>query len=1025
VLKRGIGALLVLLGGTVMLGWWLHLPALLRVLPAFTPMVFNTGLSFALAGAALLAKCSDPSRHARFASVLGGLLAALATLILAEHALSLDLGIDWAALHAWLHDDRSTPGRMAAASAAGFLLAGAVLILAPRVRQPWMAIVVRGLTLGVGAIGLFALAGYAVNAPVLFPRYFFGDVALHTAAGLLLLAFGLRAFSQSFEWSRMRIFERDGDRITAVGAAILVATALSAGITTFAVLQGRAQNLVRDELLVSLTRRGDFVRELIVLREVNARIAATRPAAIRNLRVIRAGQDDGSNIANVRAVVASFLGQGFSAIAYTDIDGNVVASGGRFLEAPPISAALATPDKAELLWDGGYVLRHRLPMRDAAGAVGALISEQSLPALARMTAAPERGGTFESGLCVRRGEKLLCFPNERNLRVYATPVVNVAGEQLPMTRALRGETGTIITRDYRAQSVLAAYSPAGDLGLGMVAKIDTAEVFGPIREQLQLAAGLLLLLVAAGTLVLRSRVGPLANRLQLALEERAAGLHRAQQVAKLAHVITGPDGSFISWSETLPELIGVEPAGMPRNTRKWLDLLHPEDRAMFRGKAIEAGVRGVRTEVEYRLRRSDGAWIDLQQTMEPLSDQSRTGGEPRWFNTLQDVTEQKRAEQVLRQSEGLKTAILESSLDALITIDHQGRIVEFNPAAEAMFAVRREHALGHAMVELIVPPRLREAHRRGFADYLATGEGPILGKRLELEAIRADGRQFPIELAITAITSRSMPLFTGFIRDITERKRAEGEIRRLNAELEQRVEQRTAELKAVNSELEAFSYSVSHDLRAPLRHIDGFAEILSEESGPKLDDSGKRHLAIISDSVKQMGRLIDDLLEFSKMGRAEMRHEEVDMAALVDEVMMQLKEEAKGRRIEWKIQPLPQVRGDRSMLRQVWVNLLSNAVKYTRQREVARIEVGCTRSDSEHEFYVRDNGAGFSMNYVDKLFGVFQRLHQAEEFEGTGVGLASVRRIVTRHGGRTRAQAAVDEGAVLYFTLPSAAGENA
>jgi light-regulated signal transduction histidine kinase (bacteriophytochrome) len=229
---------------------------------------------------------------------------------------------------------------------------------------------------------------------------------------------------------------------------------------------------------------------------------------------------------------------------------------------------------------------------------------------------------------------------------------------------------------------------------------------------------------------------------------------------------------------------------------------------------------------------------------------------------------------------------------------------------------------------------------------------------------------------------------------------------------------RTAELQASNAELESFSYSVSHDLRAPLRHINGFADLLNEEWGSKLDQSGRRYLSIISDSVRQMGKLIDDLLEFSKIGRAEMHFTEVNMAEVVGEVVKKLKEENKDRKIEWRIEPLPQARGDRALLTQVWTNLLSNAVKYTRDREVARIEVGCNRGAVELEFFVRDNGAGFDMKYAHKLFGVFQRLHRSEEFEGTGVGLANVLRVITRHGGKTRAQGKVNEGAALYFTLP-------
>src|SRR5712692_3738916 len=257
-------------------------------------------------------------------------------------------------------------------------------------------------------------------------------------------------------------------------------------------------------------------------------------------------------------------------------------------------------------------------------------------------------------------------------------------------------------------------------------------------------------------------------------------LRRAQTMAKLAHVITGPDGSFESWSETLPELIGVDAARMPQSTREWLDILHADDRAKFREKSIEAATTGRRLDLEYRLRRADGAWIDVRQAIEPMQGERDAEGRVRWFNTLQDVTEEKQAEVELRKSESLKGAILESSLDCLITIDHEGKVVEFNPAAEATFCFKRTDVLGKAVADLIIPPRYRDAHRRGLARYLAMGEGPVLGKRLELEALRADGTEFPVELAISPMKSGPMPLFTAFVRDITERKKAEEKIKRLN-----------------------------------------------------------------------------------------------------------------------------------------------------------------------------------------------------------------------------------------------------
>ena len=434
---------------------------------------------------------------------------------------------------------------------------------------------------------------------------------------------------------------------------------------------------------------------------------------------------------------------------------------------------------------------------------------------------------------------------------------------------------------------------------------------------------------------------------------------------------------------------------------------------------------GLRRWTNRRHRTRDARILDVDIAAHTLEFRGRAAV----LVVVHDVTERKRAEAALRQSDARHRAILEAALDCIVTMDGDGRVIEFNPAAERTFGYRKRDVFGRPLADLIIPPDLRQAHLDGLARHRATGEHRVLGHRIEMRAMRSDGSEFPVEVAITRIPGGDAEeLYTGYLRDITERKQSHDASRALNAELEQRVSQRTAELQAAIDELEAFSYSVSHDLRTPLRTIDGFSQALVEDAGPVLNAATRTHLERIRKATQRMGQLIDDLLQLSKVSRGEMTREAVDLGELAGRIANELNKRAGGHTPAITITPPLVAMGDPRLLRIVLENLLDNAWKFTSRQTDARVEVGSVGGpDGSTIFFVRDNGVGFDPAYAEKLFAPFQRLHTTSEFQGTGIGLATVRRIVHRHGGQVWAEGAPGGGARVSFTLepPRRAHEDA
>ncbi|GMU49774.1 MAG: hypothetical protein AMXMBFR31_20000 [Candidatus Desulfobacillus denitrificans] len=433
-----------------------------------------------------------------------------------------------------------------------------------------------------------------------------------------------------------------------------------------------------------------------------------------------------------------------------------------------------------------------------------------------------------------------------------------------------------------------------------------------------------------------------------------------------------------------------------------------------------------RAEMVSRIMR-DGAEHDAVHHFRTRSGEVRTvlgsavridiGGEPCLIAIARDITGQLRTQEALRLSEEKFSKVFHASPDAiLITRPQDGRVIEANESFCQLTGYGPDEVLGGSLagtLHIWNDPALR---LRFIA--ILKERGQVSG--FEHDIRRKDGELRHCMVSAVAIDIGGAPCLISIVRDVTELRRAEEEIRNINVALEHRVQERTAKLEETVREMESFSYSISHDLRAPLRAIAGYAKIIDEDYAAQFDAEGRRLLERIAGGAVRMGELIDDLLDFARIGRAELKRAPIDMAGLAREVLAELPEAAGGRKLEVRIGAMPMASADRSLVRQVWSNLLSNALKYTRRCDAALIEAGGREERGEAHYFVRDNGAGFDMAYADKLFRVFQRLHRDADFEGTGVGLTIVARIVERHGGRVWAESAPGQGATLHFTLPLA-----
>lgn len=426
--------------------------------------------------------------------------------------------------------------------------------------------------------------------------------------------------------------------------------------------------------------------------------------------------------------------------------------------------------------------------------------------------------------------------------------------------------------------------------------------------------------------------------------------------------------------------------------------IHPFHRKQY---AKDSHLRSMGADLDLYALRKDGSEFPVEISLSPME----TEEDNLIIAAIRDITERKRAEEKFR-------GLLESAPDAMVVVDQQGIIQLVNTQTEKMFGYDRLEVVGQA-VELLVPKRFRKRHSRHRQGYY--GEHPTrpMGIGLDLFGLRKNGTEFPVEISLSPLETEGGLLVSAAIRDVTQRKRMEEDVQKLNEDLKQRA----AQLEAANKELEAFSYSVSHDLRAPLRSIDGFSHVVLEDYGEQLPSDARHYLERVRAAAQRMAVLIDDLLNLSRVTRSAVQPRFINLSQMAQEIVEGLRENQPDRQVNFSITPDLMVEADPRLIHIVLENLLSNAWKFTSKQDQAIIEFGQKNHVKERTFYVRDNGVGFDMAYADKLFGVFQRLHSISEFPGTGVGLATVQRIISIHGGRIWAESTEGKGATFYFTL--------
>lgn len=750
--------LLIALGLLVIVAWIFKLPALLQGPPGQVGMVLSTALCFLFAGVALLIPEHLPRVRRRAQTGIGSLIIVVALAMLSQHIFQINLGIDLQSFHTWLEDPNPTPGRMAPNTALAFLLSGIALLLLPYAHRSLALRAIEVLAFGTIFIGLLSIAGYGMKLEFLYGWYQYTRMALPTAAGMLILGAGLWSAGFESPAARQPLLRPTQNRILWIGGSLFFIIALVAGLVGFASMQQRAEKTLHDDLQRSLQTRIDLFISTIDQASTMSQLIATRPTLRHLLAKLNTSPGNADAIKQLAASAQGFLQHGFSSVTFYDRRGRKLLNTGKFVDASELTMNLSTPTPVKLLWHEGILFETRLPITETGQFLGTVVLQRPLKTLTHTLQDTQRlGKTGENGVCAAVGNRTMrCFPL-RFKSVVAEFPYEIDGRRLPMSFALEGKSGLIMTLDYRRHIVVATYAPIGTLGLGMVLKKDTAELYGPISDQLGWSVFLLTALIAAGMWILYLLISPLVRRL-VTSEER----YRAVAETALDAIVTAnTKGQIVFWNRAAETIFGYSEAqilGQP------LTRLMPE---RYRGPHQQGWDRLQKTNqprllwstVELHGLRQDGTEFPLELSL----SRWETRGEQFFTGLMRDITRRKQAEQAARRL----VNIVESSSDAIVSTNLDGTITSWNAAAEWLYGYSAAEIIGKPGQILLPPDRISE--EQNFLERLRRGERIT---RYKTHRLRKDGTTVEVALTVSALRDAS-----GYIegisiiaRDLTERR---------------------------------------------------------------------------------------------------------------------------------------------------------------------------------------------------------------------------------------------------------------